>query len=58
MSEQLYREATDRERRDHPDVEMLAVMPVEPIKRFGKYNVYFREPPEIWTTALPGDDDE
>ncbi len=54
MSEQLYRIATDRERKDHPDVEMLEVMPVNPIKRFGKYNVYFREPPEIWTAALKG----
>jgi len=30
MSDQLWREATDRERKDHPDVEMLAVVPVEP----------------------------
>lgn len=29
MSNQLWREATDAERKNHPDVEMLAVMPLE-----------------------------
>ena len=54
MNDQLYRKATDRERKNHPDVEMLAVLPVKPMKRFGKYDIYLREPPEIVDAALKG----
>ena len=57
MNDRLYREATDRERKNHPDVEMLAVIPVKPMKRFGKYDIYLREPLDMVDAALKGDND-
>ena len=56
MNDRLYRKATDRERKNHPDVEMLAVLPVKPMKRFGKYDIYLLEAPDMVDAALKGTD--
>ena len=58
MNDQLYRIGIIKPENVEYMVESGELIPVKPMKRFSKYDIYLREPPDMADTALKGDDDD